>query len=483
MGGNDSSVDVTVVGSGPNGLAAAVICARAGLSVRVIEAQPTPGGGARTLPDPEFGGVSHDICSAVHPLALASPFFSAFDLRSRGVVLTSPEVSYGNPLPGRPAAIGYRDIDRTCAELDDGASWRRLLGPLAADCDGVVGLLLGDKRSIPPSIPAAARVAPRLLAQGSPAWRSLRGDDARALFTGVAAHTISQMPSLVSAGAGLMLATLAHAVGWPIPVGGSQAIPDALLADLHAHGGELVLGEEVTSPPPGVVLYDTAPTALLRIYRDRLPPRYARTLLRYRYGPGVAKVDFVLSGEIPWRDPRLAEAPTLHLGGDRAAMALAEREIAAGRHAEWPMVLAALPHLTDPGRLDAQGRRPLWTYAHVPAGSTVDMADTVSDVFERFAPGFRDLVVGVRSVPAARLADHNANLVGGDIGVGGNNMVSALTGPAVRWDPWSTPIPRAYLCSSATPPGGGVHGMAGYYAARAVLRKEFGIRDLPSLAG
>ena len=483
MGGNDSSVDVTVVGSGPNGLAAAVICARAGLSVRVIEAQPTAGGGARTLPDPEFSGVSHDICSAVHPLALASPFFSAFDLRSRGVALTSPEVSYGNPLPDRPAAIGYRDIDRTCAELDDGGSWRRLLGPLAADCDGVVGLLLGDKRSIPPSIPAAVRVAPRLLAQGSPAWRSLRGEDARALFTGVAAHTISQMPSLVSAGAGLMLATLAHAVGWPIPVGGSQAIPDALLADLRAHGGELVLGEEVTSPPPGVVLYDLAPTALLRIYGDRLPPRYARTLLRYRYGPGVAKVDFVLSGEIPWRDPRLADAPTLHLGGDRAAMALAEREIAEGRHAEWPMVLAALPHLTDPGRIDAQGRRPLWAYAHVPAGSTVDMADTVSGVFERFAPGFRDLVVGVRSVPAARLSDHNANLVGGDIGVGGNNMLSALTGPAVRWNPWSTPIPGAYLCSSATPPGGGVHGMAGYYAARTALRKEFGIRDLPSLAG
>ena len=483
MGGNDSSVDVTVVGSGPNGLAAAVICARAGLSVRVIEAQPTAGGGARTLPDPEFSGVSHDICSAVHPLALASPFFSAFDLRSRGVALTSPEVSYGNPLPDRPAAIGYRDIDRTCAELDDGGSWRRLLGPLAADCDGVVGLLLGDKRSIPPSIPAAVRVAPRLLAQGSPAWRSLRGEDARALFTGVAAHTISQMPSLVSAGAGLMLATLAHAVGWPIPVGGSQAIPDALLADLRAHGGELVLGEEVTSPPPGVVLYVLAPTALLRIYGDRLPPRYARTLLRYRYGPGVAKVDFVLSGEIPWRDPRLADAPTLHLGGDRAAMALAEREIAAGRHAEWPMVLAALPHLTDPGRIDAQGRRPLWAYAHVPAGSTVDMADTVSSVFERFAPGFRDLVVGVRSVPAARLSDHNANLVGGDIGVGGNNMLSALTGPAVRWNPWSTPIPGAYLCSSATPPGGGVHGMAGYYAARTALRKEFGIRDLPSLAG
>ncbi|MGD9618629.1 MAG: phytoene desaturase family protein [Mycolicibacterium sp.] len=475
-------MDITVVGSGPNGLAAAVICARAGLSVRVIEAEPTAGGGARTRPDPEFGGVSHDICSAVHPLALASPFFAAFDLPARGVQLAVPEVSYGNPLPDRSAAIGYLDIERTCAELDHGGSWRRLLGSLAQACDGVVGLFLGDKRSIPPNIPAALRVAPRLLAQGSPAWRTLVGEDARALFTGVAAHTISPMPSLVAAGAGLMLATLGHATGWPVPVGGSQAIADALLADLQSHGGELVLDEHVTDPPPGVVLYDTAPTALLHIYGERLPNRYADILRRYRYGPGVAKVDFVLSGEIPWRDPRLKHVPTLHLGGDRTTMARAEHEVAHGRHPEWPMVLAALPHLADPGRIDSQCRRPLWTYAHVPHGSPRDMGDTVAGIIELFAPGFRDLVVGVRSVPAAHLADHNANLVGGDIGVGGNNMLSALTGPALRWNPWSTPVPKAYLCSSATPPGAGVHGMAGFYAARTVLRREFGITELPPLA-
>jgi phytoene dehydrogenase-like protein len=475
-------MDVTIVGSGPNGLSAAVICARAGLSVRVVEAQSTAGGGARTLPDPEFPGVSHDICSAVHPLALASPFFAKFDFRARGVTLSVPDISYGNPLPGRPAAIGYRDIDRTCAELDDGSSWRKLVGPLSADCEGVVGLMLGDKRSIPPSIPAALRVGPRLLEQGTPLWRMLKGEDAQALFTGVAAHTISQMPSLVSSGAGLMLATLGHAVGWPIPVGGSQAIPDALIADLLAHGGELVLDEEITSPPEGVVLYDTSPTALLRIYGDALPSRYAKALRRYRFGPGVAKVDFVLSGEIPWRDSRLALAPTLHLGGDRAQMAVAEAAVAHSRHAEWPMVLAALPHIADPSRIDADGRRPLWSYAHVPAGSTVDMAEAVTEVFEKFAPGFRDVVVAVRSVPAAHLSDHNANLVGGDIGVGGNNMFSALTGPTLRLNPWSTPIPKAYLCSSATPPGGGVHGMAGYYAARTVLRREFGIKNLPNVA-
>lgn len=474
-------VDVTVVGSGPNGLTAAVICARSGLSVRVIEAQQTPGGGARTLPDPEFSGVSHDICSAVHPLALASPFFAAYNLPARGVRLSVPEVSYASPLPDRPAAVGYRDIERTCAELDSGDSWRRLLGPLAADCDGVVGLILGDKRSVPTSLGSAMRVAPRLLAQGTPLWRSLKGEDARALFSGVAAHTISPMPSLVSGGAGLMLATLGHAVGWPIPIGGSQAIPDALIADLAAHGGELVLGQQITEPPGGVVLYDTAPTALLPIYRSALPRRYGRALIRYTYGPGVAKIDFVLSGEIPWRDGRLAQATTLHLGGSRAQMALAESEIAAGRHAEWPMVLAALPHLADPGRIDPQGRRPLWTYVHVPNGSPVDMTETVTAIFERFAPGFRDLVLAARSVPASRMHRHNANLVGGDIGVGGNNMASAILGPTPRLDPWTTPIPKAYLCSSATPPGGGVHGMAGFYAARTVLKREFGIKTLPSL--
>jgi phytoene dehydrogenase-like protein len=475
-------VDITIVGSGPNGLTAAVICARAGLSVRVFEAQPTAGGGARTAPDPEFPAVSHDICSAVHPLALASPFFAEFDLRARGVRLAVPEISYANPLPKHPAAIGYRDLDRTCAELEDGATWRTLLAPLAEHLDGVLSLFLGDKRSIPEDIPTAVRAGLRLLQQGTRAWNLLRGEDARALFSGVAAHTISPMPSLVSSGAGLMLATLGHAVGWPIPVGGSQAIADALIADLHAHGGDLVLGEQVIHPPHGVVLYDTAPTALLSIYGDALPARYAKALRRYRFGPGVAKVDFVLSGDIPWRDGRLAQAPTLHMGGTRPQMALAEREVAAGRHADWPMVLAALPHLADPARVDPADRRPMWTYAHVPAGSNVDMTEKVTEVFERFAPGFRDIVVAARSIPAARLADHNANLVGGDIGVGGNNIFSAVTGPTPRLNPWMTPIPHAYLCSSATPPGGGVHGMAGYYAARTVLRREFGVKTLPLLS-
>ncbi len=342
------------------------------------------------------------MCSAVHPLALASPFFAEFDLPARGVQLAVPEIAYANPLLGRPAAIAYHDLTRTCDELSDGASWRRLLGPLVEDWGAVVGLLLGDKRSVPGSLPAALRLGLRMLAQGTPAWGSLAGDDARALFTGVAAHVLSRMPSLTAAGAGLMLATLAHSVGWPIPVGGSRAITDALIADLRAHGGELMAGVEITDPPQGVVAFDTAPTALLRIYGDALPPRYAKALRRYRFGPGVAKVDFVLSDDIPWSDPRLKLAPTLHLGGTREQMARAEADIAAGRHAEWPMVLAASPHVADSGRVDGQGRRPFWTYAHVPSGSTLDATEAVTGIVERFAPGFRDIVLAARAVPAAR---------------------------------------------------------------------------------
>jgi phytoene dehydrogenase-like protein len=243
----------------------------------------------------------------------------------------------------------------------------------------------------------------------------------------------------------------------------------------------LALNEPVTSPQPGVVIYDTPGGALLDIYREALPTKYAKTLRRLRTGAGVTKVDFVLSGDIPWTDDRLTRTAMFHLGATRAHMAHAEAEIAAGRHAEWPMILAAAPHVVDPNRIDAQGRRPFWTYVHVPHDSPRDQTETVLGIVERFAPGCRDVVLAARCVPAAKLAEHNANLVGGDITGGGNSAWRALAGPTLRLNPWSTPIPKVYLCSAATPPNGGVHGMCGFYAARTVLKREFGITSLPAL--
>ena len=264
VGGRIVSVDVTVVGSGPNGLAAAVICARAGLSVRVIEAQPTPGGGARSAADPEFPGVLHDICSAVHPLGAGLAVLRRVRPGgARGATCGCRRCRTPTHCRTGPPRVAYRSLERTCAELDDGASWRRLFGPLTEHVDGVLGFFLGDKRSLPPDLVTTMRTGLRVLTQGSPAWGLLRGEDARALFTGVGAHAISTMPSPVNSGAGLMLGTVAHTAGWPVPVGGTQVITDTLIADLRAHGGELVLGEPVTAPPDGVVIYDTAPTALL----------------------------------------------------------------------------------------------------------------------------------------------------------------------------------------------------------------------------
>ena len=279
-----------------------------------------------------------------------------------------------------------------------------------------------------------------------------------------------------------MLGTLAHTAGWPVPVGGTQVIADALIADLRAHGGELVLGEPVTAPPDGVAIYDTAPPALLNIYGDAVPDRYAKALRRYRFGPGVCKIDFVLSGEIPWRDARVGQSPTVHMGGTRAQMALCEREIAAGRHAARPMTLAVAAAPVRPVAHRRPGSPTVVDLRPCPSGfHRRPHRDDHGDV-RRCRPGFRDLVVSSRCVPAAQMAQHNANYVGGDITVGGATLFAAMVGPTLRLNPWSTPIPKAYLCSSATPPGTGVHGMAGYYAARTVLRKEFGIKQLPRLS-
>ena len=478
--------DVVVVGSGPNGLAAAVIMARAGLEVRVYEAQTTIGGGARSLELEIAPGVLHDVCSAVHPLAAASPFFRQFDLAARGVELRYPEVSYAQPLDGGQAGLAYRDLDRTIEALGpDGPAWRRLMAPLVRHVPGVIDFALSDRRSIPRDPLTAAQFGLAVLEQGTPLWNMRWQEEAApALLTGVAAHGIGRLPSIPLAGTAIMLGALAHSPGWPLPVGGSQAIIDALVADLTAHGGRVETGIEVKTfddlPSAEAYLFDTTPGALARIMGDRMPARFRRSFERFRHGNAAAKVDFVLSGPVPWAHPEVGRAGTVHVGGNRADMVLAEAEVAAGRHAERPMTLVSDPALTDPGR-EVDGLRPLWTYTHVPAGSTRDVGAVVQAQIERFAPGFGDIVVARRCVPAAEMSDHNANYVGGDIAAGAMTLMQTFARPTPRWDPFTTPVPGVYLCSSSTQPAPGVHGMCGQHAAKRALKARFGIRSLPDL--
>jgi len=493
LDGGVTRAEVVVVGSGPNGLAAAVTCARAGLRVQVLEAQPTIGGGARTLDLGLADGIVHDICSAVHPMAWASPFFAQFDLAARGVELLTPDVSFAQPLPGGRAGIAYRSLDRTVEGLGvDGGAWRSLVGRLSEHHDQTVAVALSDKRSIPPGvvprgIGTAAAFGAAVLEQGTRAWdRRFVDDVAPALLTGVGAHSISTLPSLAAAGTALLLASLGHAgAGWPIPRGGSGALTAALVADLEAHGGEVITGYRVTTfedlPPAHVTLFDTTPRTLVGVLGDRLPPRHRRRLEDFGYGNAAAKVDFVLSGPVPWAAPDVARAGTVHVGGTRAEMVHAEAEVAAGRHAERPMMLVSDPSVVDESRL-VGGLRPLWTYAHVPSGSDVDVTEAVTSHIERFAPGFRDVVVASRCVPAAHMSEHNENYVGGDISAGAATIWQMIARPTAAWEPYWTGRDGVYLCSASTPPGPGVHGLGGWYAATRALREGFGITQAPSLA-
>jgi len=466
-------MDAIVVGAGPNGLAAAVTLARAGLSVRVYEGADTIGGGARTA-ELTLPGFAHDVCSAVHPMAFSSPFFRDFGLTDR-VEMVAPEISYASPLDGGRAAIAYRDLDRTAEQLGrDGPAWRRLFRPLVRHVERVSEFTGASMLRIPRSPLTAVRFGLRVLEQGSPAWnRRWQDDAAPALLTGVFAHTIQRMPSIGSAAAGLVLATHAHADGWPIPVGGSQAIVDAMAAELTALGGEIMTGVTISSldelPPARAVLLDTSTRGFLRIAGERVPARYARKLSRFRFGNAAAKVDFALSGPVPWAAGELARAGTVHVGGTRA-------EVARGRHPERPYVLVSQPSVVDPGRAPA-GKHTLWTYTHVPRGSNVDVTEAVTAQLERFAPGFRDVVLASASTSAAELERYNPNYVGGDIASGDVGVGQLLARPVLSRHPWRTPVDGVYLCSSATPPGPGVHGMSGYHAARLALRDRFGARD------
>jgi phytoene dehydrogenase-like protein len=367
-----------------------------------------------------------------------------------------------------------------------------VLGPLVAEPEHTVAVALGDKRSIPVGLlPGGTRAALHfgleVLEHGTRAWdRRFADDVAPALLTGVASHAITPVPSLAAAGTALLLASLAHAgAGWPIPRGGSGTIVAALVADLLAHGGEIVTDHPVRSPadlpPAHCYLFDTAPRAVVEVFGERIPARVRRAYASFRHGSGAAKVDFVLSGPVPWTVPEVGLAGTVHVGGTRAEVAAAEADVHAGRHAERPVVLVSDPTVVDPGRASG-GLRPLWTYAHVPAFSDVDVTETVTAHIERYAPGFRDVVVASRCVPAARMSDHDANYVGGDIAGGAATIGQVLARPTARLNPYATGRDGVYLCSASTPPGPGVHGLSGWYAARRVLREVFCEPAVPNLS-
>lgn len=478
-------VDAVVVGAGPNGLAAAVTLARAGLSVTVLERNETIGGGARTA-ELTLPGFHHDVCSAVHPMALASGFFRAFGL-DRRIELPVPEISYAHPLDGGRAGIAYRDIERTAEALGrDGAAWRALMGPLAERADRVSGFTNDALLKVPTDPAVLVRFGLRVLEQGSPLWNlRFRDDVAPAMFSGVAAHAIRPMPTLSTAAAALALGSYAHARGWPVPIGGSQAIVEAMADDLRAHGGTIETGVEITSlaqlPTARATLFDLTPDALIGLAGDHLPSAYAKALRLFRYGNGVAKVDFALDGPVPWTNPELARAGTLHVGGTRAEIAAAERDVARGLHSENPYVLVAQPSIADPGRAP-EGKHVLWAYTHVPRDSPAHQREAITAQIERFAPGFRDRILAASSMTARDMQAYNPNYIGGDIAAGAASVAQLVSRPVPTSDPWRTPAKGLYLCSSSTPPGPGVHGMAGWHAARSALRHEFGLRHAPDLA-
>ena len=481
-GAHDRGVDAVVVGAGPNGLAAAITLARAGCSVLVLEAAATAGGGCRsaelTLP-----GFRHDVCAAVHPLALASPFFHelAVPLARHGLELLQPSAALAHPLDDSSAAVLERSVEATAGSLgEDGTAWQRLLGPLADHATELAASLL-DPLRVPrhPLLLArfgrdAARPAARLAAA------RFRGPLARGLLAGLAGHAMLPLQRRPTAGYALLLAALGHAVGWPVVRGGSQALTDALVAHLRELGGELVCGHEVRSlaelPQARAVLLDVTPRQFLRIAGDRLPAGYRQRLARYRYGPGVVKVDWALDGPIPWKASGCDQAGTVHLGGTLDEVAADEAAVGHGTHPERPFVLLAQPSRFDPTRAPA-GRHTAWAYCHVPHGSTLDRAvtaDRIQAQVERFAPGFGDRVLARAVRGPAELERDNANYVGGDINGGLQDLRQLLTRPVPRLTPWATPLDGVYLCSSSTPPGGGVHGMCGHLAARAALRRSLG---------
>lgn len=466
------SYDAVIIGSGPNGLAAAITLAQADLRVLVVEAKGTPGGGMRTQ-ELTLPGFRHDICSAIHPLGIASPFFRNQPLVNYGLEWILPQVSLAHPLNDGTAVAVTTSLDETAAGLCvDGRTWRQLFGPLAARWEDALDDLLAPLR-VPRHPLLLAGYALPLAAPAALLARVLfRGEPARAVFAGMAGHSVLPLECPPTAAFGILLTLLAQTVGWPVAKGGSQAIADALVRHAQSLGVELVCGWEVTDiaelPPARVYLFDTAPKGLLRIAGDRLPSGYRKQLERYRYNPGVFKIDWALDGPVPWTAEICHRAATIHIGGTLDEIAASERAVWRGEHPAQPFVLLAQQSLFDPTRAPA-GKQVAWAYCHTPNGSTVDMTDAIERQVERFAPGFRDLILARTTHHAAAMEAYNPNYVGGDINGGVQDLFQHFTRPSLSLTPYRTPAKGIYLCSSSTPPGGGVHGMCGYYAAQTVL--------------
>ncbi len=469
------SYDAVIVGAGPNGLAAAITLAQAGWSVLLIEGRDTVGGGLRsaelTLP-----GFLHDICSAIHPLAMASPFFRSLPLADHGLRWVHPAIPAAHPLDGGRVVPINRSVADTAAHLGrDGAAYRRLMGPFVANYQKLLHDFLGPLR-IPRYPFMMMRFGPPALMPATALARLLfRGEEARAVFGGLSAHSIMALEKPGTSAFGIMLGMLAHAVGWPLPVGGAQKIADALASYLRTLDGEIVTGRWVESvdelPPARALLLDVTPRQLVDLAGHRLPDGYKRRLGEYRHGPGVYKMDFALDGPIPWSDETCTRAGTVHVGGTLEEIATSEADAFHGRESEHPFVLVAQQSLFDPSRAP-DGHHTVWAYCHVPNGSTVDMSDRIEAQIERFAPGFRAHIIARNCHSSAAMQRYNPNYVGGDINGGVQDLTQLFTRPVLRPSPYATPDPQIFLCSSSTPPGGGVHGMCGYFAAQAALRRR-----------
>ncbi|MCW2855835.1 MAG: FAD-dependent oxidoreductase [Marmoricola sp.] len=468
-----------VVGSGPNALAGAVRLAQAGLEVTVLEAADVAGGGTRTT-ERIVPGLRHDDCSAFHPTGVTSPYFTTLGLEDLGLRWLWPEVDFAHPLDdGRAGVVsrGFTDTDATLGA--DAKAWRRVFGPLVRTFEEIIVDAMGPAVHLPKHPIAFGRFGPQALLPATWTVKRWKDDPARALYTGVAAHAFGRLDTPLSGSIGLMLTAAGHRAGWPVAEGGSQSIADALIAKLASLGGTVRTGVRVTSRAqlrevagfePDVVLLDLAPAGVLDLLGDELPARIRRAFRRYEYGPAVHKVDYAIEGDVPWTNEDCRRAGTLHLGGTAEEIVAVEAATARGEMPEKPFALIGQQYLADPSR-SVGSINPLWAYAHVPAGYTGDATEALTSQIERFAPGFRERIVGTYVRSATDMAAYNANYVGGDIGAGANNARQIVFRPRVAANPYTLGIPGVYLCSSAAAPGGGVHGMCGFNAAETALKR------------